>query len=224
MARTFPGKLLGGYRSFLGGRYSNERERYEQVADVQSPAAMVIACCDSRVSPTVVFDARPGELFIARNIANLVPPYDPGGYRSTSAAIEYAVLALGVKHIVVLGHARCGGVMAYARKRTDLSAGDFVGRWMSILEPAACAAGIEPDPEIAEDAVTRLEHAAIRNSLANLKTFPFVRERVERGELTLHGAYFSVATGTLELLDGPSDSFVRVGRRGLFFAEKVESE
>src|SRR6478735_7836284 len=140
---AFPQQLLDGYRAFLIGRLRHEQDRYRGLAEQgQSPEVMVIGCCDSRVSPEVIFDARPGELFVARNIANLVPPYTPdGAQRSMSAALEFAVQALKVKHIVVLAHAQCGGIRAYAEEAEPLSPGDFIGNWMSIIEPAAKAVG-----------------------------------------------------------------------------------
>jgi carbonic anhydrase len=221
---AFPARLIAGYQSFLDRRYAEEHEHYETLAQGQSPKLMVIACCDSRVSPTVIFDAMPGELFTVRNVANLVPPYEPGGHHAASAALEYAVLVLKVEDVVVLGHASCGGVMAYARRRTDLGAGDFIGQWMSLLEPAAAAAGIVPAADLPDAAVARLEYAGIRQSLANLMTFPWVRERVEAGQLNLHGAYFAIATGLLERLDPATDRFVPVAQRNPFRAEAVDAD
>src|SRR5580700_2726641 len=132
---NFPPRLVDGYRGFLSGRLTAEHDRYRELAERgQSPEIMVIGCCDSRVSPEVIFDARPGELFVIRNVANLVPPYTPdGAQRAVSAALEFAVLALKVKHIVVLGHARCGGVRAFAERAAPLSPSDFVGKWMELL-------------------------------------------------------------------------------------------
>ena len=203
-----PERLITGYGSFLGNRFQRERERYEVLAQGgQNPEIMIIGCCDSRVSPEVIFDAGPGEIFVARNVANLVPPYETNGqFHGTSAALEYAVQALLVKHIVVLGHERCGGIRSYAEKRAPLSSGDFIGKWMSIIAPAA---DMLPDPgEVpSDDYVTRLELAAIGQSLANLMTFGSVRRRVAAGELTLHGAYFGVATGRLLVLDEASGEF-----------------
>jgi carbonic anhydrase len=219
---AFPDRLVAGYQAFLDRRYAEEREHYEVAAQGQSPKLMVIACCDSRVSPTVIFDAMPGELFTVRNVANLVPPYEPGGHHAASAALEYAVLALKVEHIIVLGHASCGGVMAYARRRTDLGVGDFIGQWMSILGPAAAAEGIVPAEDVPDEAITRLEYSGIRQSLANLMTFPWIRDRVKTGLLRLHGAYFSIATGLLERLDPEIDRFVPVGTRNPFRAEAVD--
>jgi len=203
-----PDRLIDGYGSFLGNRFPRERERYEILAQGgQNPEIMIIGCCDSRVSPEVIFDAGPGEIFVVRNVANIVPPYETGGqFHGTSAAVEFAVQALQVKHIVVLGHARCGGIRSYAEKRAPLSSGDFIGKWMSIIAPAADT--LEDPGEVpSDDYVTRLELAAVGQSLANLMTFGTVRRRVTSGELQLHGAYFGVATGKLLVLDEASGGF-----------------
>src|SRR6185503_9546658 len=205
--RMFPKSLIDGYRAFLGDRFPRERARYESLAAKgQSPEVMVIGCCDSRVSPEVIFDASPGELFVVRNVANLVPPFETGGdYHGTSAALEFAVQALRVKHIVVLGHARCGGVRAFADDTAPLSPGDFIGRWMTLIKPAGERLG--PRKGDLEDYLPRLELAAVENSLKNLMTFPCVRILVERGKLQLHGAYFGVATGVLLVRDPETGEF-----------------
>ena len=210
----FPDRLLDGYRSFLGDRFAHERQRYELLAEGgQTPEIMLIGCCDSRVSPEVVFDARPGELFVVRNVANLVPPYETHGqFHGTSAALEFAVQGLGVKHIVVLGHARCGGILSFAEKRAPLSSGDFIGKWMSIVGPAADT--LEDPGEVpSPDYIARLELAAIEQSLANLMTFGSVRRRVAEGALELHGAYFGIATGELLIRDPKSKVFGPVADR-----------
>ena len=203
----FPDRLTAGYRAFLDERFPRERGRYEALAEQgQSPEIMVIGCCDSRVSPEVIFDASPGELFVVRNVANLVPPYETAGeYHGTSAALEFAVQALKVKHIVVLGHARCGGVRAFADDTAPLSPGDFIGRWMTLIAPAAERLG--PRRGDLDDYVAKLELAAIENSLRNLMTFPCVRILVERGRLQLHGAFFGVATGVLMVRDPETGTF-----------------
>ncbi|MBM6593813.1 carbonic anhydrase [Microvirga pudoricolor] len=203
----FPQNLTDGYRAFLGSSFPREKGRYELLAEKgQSPEVMIIGCCDSRVSPEVIFDASPGELFVVRNVANLVPPFETqGDFHGTSAALEFAVQALRVKHIVVLGHARCGGIRAFADDTAPLSPGDFIGRWMSLIAPAAEPAGPRGD-DFAEY-LTRLELAAIENSLNNLMTFPCVRILVERGKLQLHGAYFGVATGILMIRDPETKQF-----------------
>ena len=210
---AFPARLEAGYRAFLGARFARERQRYEALADRQTPEVMVIGCCDSRVSPEVIFDASPGEIFVVRNVANLVPPFETGGeYHGTSAALEFAVQALKVKHIVVLGHARCGGIRAFADGSAPLSSGDFIGKWMSLIAPAAelVRRGSEPETHDgcgAELGLRPLELAAIELSLANLMTFPCVRILVERGRLRLHGAYFGVADGVLLVRDPMTGRF-----------------
>ncbi|GEO16227.1 carbonic anhydrase [Microvirga aerophila] len=203
----FPSRLTEGYRAFLDERFAREKTRYEALAEQgQSPEVMVISCCDSRVSPEVIFDASPGELFVVRNVANLVPPYETGGeYHGTSAALEFAVQALRVKHIVVLGHARCGGVRAFADDTAPLSPGDFIGRWMTLIAPAAERLG--PRQGSLDEYVAKLELAAIENSLRNLMTFPCVRILVERGKLQLHGAFFGVASGVLMVRNPETGDF-----------------
>jgi carbonic anhydrase len=206
---SLPQRLLEGYESFRTGRLPAEQSRYRELAEHgQSPEIMVIGCCDSRVSPEVIFDARPGELFVVRNVANLVPPYSPDGeYHGVSAALEFAVGALRVKHIVVLGHAHCGGVRAFAEDHAPLSPGDFIGKWMSLIAPAAEKLGARGNMS-PSDYLVRLEQASIANTLENLLTFPRLRKLIERGRVTLHGAYFGVATGELSVLDRQSGRFV----------------
>ena len=206
---TLPDQLLDGYRAFRGGRLLSEQERYRELAESgQSPKIMVIGCCDSRVSPETIFNARPGELFVVRNVANLVPPYTPdGAQRAVSAALEFAVQALKVKHIVVLGHERCGGIKAYTEPNAPLSPGDFIGKWMALIAPAADAVGPATSFRSRDDYLSHLEQVSIVKTLDNLMTFPCVRILVERGRLTLHGAYFGVATGQLSVLDQKTAQF-----------------
>jgi carbonic anhydrase len=206
MSSIFPERLADGYRAFLDQRFPRERARYAEQADGQTPDVMVIGCCDSRVSPEVIFDAGPGELFVSRNVANLVPPFSPdGGLHGASAALEYAVQALKVKHIVVLGHARCGGIRAFADEAFGpLSPGDFIGQWITLLNPAAERTGGRASGEELAPYVERLAHAGVTQSLANLRTFPCVQVLEAKGRLQLHGCYFDVATGVLMRLD-PDD-------------------
>jgi carbonic anhydrase len=206
---SLPSRLLDGYRTFRAGRLTTEQARYSELAERgQSPEIMVIGCCDSRVSPEVIFDARPGELFVVRNVANLVPPYTPdGAQRAVSAALEFAVQALRVKNIVVLGHARCGGIKAYAEQAEPLSPGDFIGNWMALIEPAAREVGPPKTGEGTDSFLRRLEQASIKHTIKNLLTFPCVKILAERGKLALHGAYFGVATGKLWILDSKSGEF-----------------
>src|SRR6202008_2535826 len=208
---SFPKTLLDGYRMFRTQRLPTEQSRYRELSERgQSPEVMVIGCCDSRVSPEVIFDAKPGELFVVRNIANLVPVYTPdGGTHGVSAALEYAVQVLRVKHVVVLGHAQCGGIRAFIDKIAPLSPGDFIGKWMSMfVKPGEM---VEQRPhESMQDFTTRIEKAAVLRSLENLMTFPCVEVLVERGKLQLHGAYFGVAEGSLFVLDKAAKQFKSV--------------
>ena len=206
---TFPKQLLGGYRTFRTQRLPTEQSRYRELSERgQSPEVMVIGCCDSRVSPEVIFDAGPGELFVMRNIANLVPVYQPDeNAHGVSAALEYAVNVLRVKHIVVLGHAQCGGIRAFVDKIEPLSPGDFIGKWMAMfIKPGEVVE--QRSHETMQQFVIRIEKAAVFRSLENLMTFPFVRSRVDRGDLQLHGAYFGVAEGSLFVLDKQSKEFM----------------
>ncbi len=203
-----PERLTEGYRSFRAGRFSGERSRYAMLAEKgQRPEIMVIGCIDSRVSPEVIFDAAPGELLVVRNVANLVPAHEPHreSQHGTSAALEFGVQALKVRHIVVLGHAFCGGIRAFADEQEPLSPGDFIGRWMAQIAPAAERLG----PRGAGDDryLHRLEQAAVELSLQNLMTFPCIRILVERGKLQLHGAYFGIAAGRLLIRDPATGEF-----------------
>lgn len=206
-----PERLVTGYESFLNGRFAQEQERYHHLAESgQHPGILLIGCCDSRVSPEVIFDMRPGELFVVRNIANLVPPYDPSnGLHGVSTALEFGVMALKVEHIVVMGHASCGGVRAYVLKETQrqepLTEGDFIGGWIGLLSPAA--AQVERLGLPLDEYIERLALASIIQSLANLRSFPWIREREVHGQLRLHGAFFGIAKGSLLALDEPSGQF-----------------
>ncbi len=203
-----PQRLTDGYQAFLQGRFDNERERYRQLAELgQTPEILVIGCCDSRVAPETIFDAGPGELFVVRNVANLVPPYEPGtdSYHGVSAAIEFAVNGLNVKHIVVLGHASCGGIKAFYDSAKPLSSGDFIGKWMSQIAPTAAMLDLQGADHPAN--IRKLELAVVEHSLRNLMTFPGIRRRVEAGELELHGTYFGVALGLLFVRDPDTGEF-----------------
>jgi len=204
----FPQHLIDGYRTFASQRLPTEQSRYRELSERgQSPEVMVIGCCDSRVSPEVIFDAGPGELFVVRNIANLVPVYQPDeNAHGVSAALEFAVNVLRVKHIVVLGHAQCGGIRAFIDKIEPLSPGDFIGKWMAMfVKPGEKVE--QRSHETMQQFVERIEKAAVFRSLENLMTFPFVRNAVERGEVHLHGAYFGVAEGSLFVLDQTAKEF-----------------
>jgi carbonic anhydrase len=216
---SFPQHLIDGYRAFAAQRLPTEQSRYRELSERgQSPETMVIGCCDSRVSPEVIFDAGPGELFVVRNIANLVPVYQPdSNAHGVSAALEYAVTVLRVKDIVVLGHAQCGGIRAFVDKIQPLTPGDFIGKWMQMfIKPGEVVE--QRDHESMQDFVTRIEKAAVFRSLENLMTFPFVRERVQKGEMSLQGAYFGVAEGSLFVLDPATKEF-RSAREALSAGE-----
>lgn len=197
-------KLLEGYRRFREGDWPERRRLFESLADAgQNPRAMVLSCADSRVDPGMIFDAGPGELFVVRNVANLVPPYAPDdAYHGTSAALEFGVRVLEVEHILVMGHALCGGVRALLTG-VPPEAGDFVAGWIRIAEPArkrALACDDGTDPQLC------CERETVKLSLENLKTFPWIRDRVEAGRLTLIGAHFDIRSGVLSLL-GPDGQF-----------------
>ena len=204
-----PERLVEGYRGFRHTRFRRERDHYARLAAAgQKPTTLMIACVDSRVAPEVVFDADPGEMLVVRNVANLVPPYQPdANYHGTSAAIEFAVRQLKVRHIVVCGHASCGGINAFRQNHineVDIRDGDFVARWMEIAAPATSLAceGVDPLQD-----QTAMERAAIRQSLHNLRTFPWLAARERAGELSLHGLWFDVADATLCVLDEATGEF-----------------
>ena len=203
------GNLLEGYQRFRDHKVATERQRWAELAEGQSPRAIVIACCDSRADPAMIFDADPGEIFVVRNVANLVPPYEAnGGRHGVSAALEFAVTQLKVPEIVVMGHERCGGIMAALTGCFHGAApgeGGFVHRWMEQVDERA--AEIAEEHGTGEDAARLLEEAGIRQSLANLRTFPFVAERETAGDLAILGCHFSIRDGELYLLDEKDDAF-----------------
>jgi carbonic anhydrase len=207
----FPKRLLDGYNDFMGGRYNDERDRYKALAEQgQKPQTLVIACCDSRAAPETIFNCGPGELFVIRNVANMVPPYEPdGNYHSTSAALEFAVQSLRVKDILVMGHGRCGGINAALNPDGEpLSPGDFIGKWMGMLRPTA-AQIIGNTLMTTSERQTALERVSIRNSLANLRTFPCVKILEDKGKIQLHGAWFDISTGELWVMDPDTGDFAR---------------
>ena len=206
-----PDDLRDGYRRFRAGRYVREAARYWALAAGQRPRTMVIGCADSRVDPATIFAAGPGELFVVRNVAALVPPCEQGGtFHGTSAAIEFAVSVLAVSTIVVLGHGMCGGVaaaLAAAERRLD---GRFIQPWVELLAGVRDeVVAARPDAGPA-DRQKALEERAVRHSLDNLMGFPFVAAAVASGALTLHGAWFSIADGELRWLDADTGAFVAV--------------
>jgi carbonic anhydrase len=208
---TFPSRLLEGYKTFMSGRYTAERQRYRDLAETgQEPHTLVIACCDSRAAPETIFDCGPGELFVVRNVANLVPPYAPdSNYHATSAALEFAVQSLKIRQIVVMGHGRCGGIKAALDPNAaPLSPGDFIGQWMGLLKPAAQQI---QDSQLLTNGERQiaLERISIRNSMANLRTFPCVKILEDRGSMVISGAWFDISTGELWVMDPKTGDFFR---------------
>src|SRR5919199_1022646 len=193
-------RLIEGYRRFRQTDWARERERWSELAEGQSPQVMVLSCADSRVDPAQIFDARPGEMFVVRNIAALAPPYETsGGYHGVSAALEFAVTQLNVGEILVLGHGLCGGCAAALTGQFDDSAhgeGHFIADWVKMLSDARDTVRARHS-ELDRDAYREMEEEAVKVSLANLRTFPWIREREVAGELKLHGAHFSIAEGIL---------------------------
>ena len=208
---SLPDTLLSGYRAFMAGSYGNQARRYRDLADRgQTPETMVIACCDSRAAPETIFDTGPGELFVVRNVANLVPPYSPDGeYHGTSAALEFAVQGLKVKNIVVLGHGRCGGIAAALNPGAGpLSPGDFIGKWMNLLAPPAAIVA-ENKLMTTGERQRALERISIRFALNNLRTFPCVQILEQKGRLSLYGAWFDISSGELWVMDPATGDFSR---------------
>jgi carbonic anhydrase len=200
--------LLDGYRAFRSGRWPVERAHYEVLAKRgQNPEYLIISCSDSRADPATIFDAAPGELFVVRNVAGIVPPCETDrGYHGTSAALAFAVLQLKVRNILVLGHAQCGGVAA-ALDRKLVAGVPFLDHWVDLLEPA-----LEHSKHIhdSHERHVAMERDCVRLSLDNLMTVPFVAERAKAGTLELHGGRFGIANGELELLDPQTGAFVAV--------------
>ena len=214
-AKSLPKYLVQRYQGWKATDYAENAAWYRRLAtEGQRPRAMVISCCDSRVHVTSIFGADTGEIFFHRNIANLVPPYAPDGdHHGTSAAVEYAVTALKVAHLIVLGHSQCGGVqgcidMCNGKAPELEKPNSFVGRWMDILRPGYDAIKDAPEGEAQARA---LEKRSVVISLENLMTFPFVEERVKSGALSLHGLWTGIGEGALEEYNPASDQFRPVG-------------
>ena len=206
---SLPPDLLSGYRRFRSSRYREEADRYASLADSQSPRTMIIACADSRVDPATIFGAAPGELFVVRNVANLVPPCveTTSDLHGTSAALEFAVTGIGIRNIVVMGHGGCGGVAASLASANNMPVGQFIGPWVELLASSrdrVIADGSLMDPA---DRQTALEHHGIRQSLENLMSFGFVSDAVAAGDLTLHGAWFTIGNGILHWFNRKTGGF-----------------
>ena len=202
--------LIDGYHRFRNREWRAERDRWAELAEGQSPKVMVIACSDSRVDPAQIFDARPGEMFVVRNVAALVPPFEPdNNYHGVSAALEFAVTQLEVEELVVMGHGFCGGCAAALTGQFDHAehgAGHFIAHWIDMLRDARDQVRARHD-ELDRQAFLEMELEGVRVSLRNLRTFPWVREREADGRLALHGAYFAISDGILHVCDEASGSF-----------------
>lgn len=203
-------QLIDGYHRFRDNRWEHERERWAELAEGQSPEVMVLACADSRSDPAEIFDARPGEMFVARNIAALAPPYETSsGLHGVSAALEFAVTQLEVGEILVMGHGMCGGCAAALTGKFDdrrPGHGQFIADWVRMLERARDKVRARHS-ELDRSAFLDMEHEAVKVSLANLRTFPWIAERERAGSLKLHGAHFSISEGRLYLLDEAAGAF-----------------
>ena len=203
-------KLIEGYRRFRQRDWKRERERWAEMAEGQSPKVMILSCADSRVDPAQIFDARPGEMFVARNIAALAPPYETtSGYHGVSAALEFAVTQLNVGEILVMGHGLCGGCAAALTGQFDDTGpgeGHFIADWVRMLSAARDTVRSR-HRELDRAAFQDMEREAVKVSLANLRTFPWIAEREQAGELKLHGAHFSIAEGRLYVLDEAEAEF-----------------
>lgn len=211
-----PSDLLAGYRRFRKERLADEERRYRALADGQNPKTMIIGCADSRVDPATIFSAAPGELFVIRNIAALVPPFEEKGtYHGTSAAVEFAVTSLKVENIVVIGHGLCGGITAALADAEQQHIGQFIKPWVDMISEVRDELLARTNPLQAEYRQFELEHLAIQQSLKNLSTFPFVREALESGALNLHGAWFSIMEAKLRWLDNATGEFEAIKLRDL---------
>lgn len=203
-----PEQLVKGYKRFREGYFQHNKDRLNRLVEGQSPRIAMISCCDSRVDPTIVFDAAPGELFVVRNVANLVPPFEEDdGFHGTSAALEFAVTGLEVSDIVVLGHAQCGGIAALMDKEESSGKSSFIDQWMTLAEPARQAV-LAQQEKAGVNKYTACEHLALEHSLLNLMTFPWIKSRVDQGSLTIHGWYYDLANGTLSCFDAATSGFL----------------
>lgn len=203
-------QLIEGYRRFRQQDWNRERDRWSELAEGQSPKVMILSCADSRVDPAQIFDARPGEMFIVRNIAALAPPYETSrGFHGVSAALEFAVTQINVGEIMVMGHGMCGGCSASLTGKFDDSRpgqGQFIADWVHMLDRARDRVRAR-HTDLDQEAFLDMEQEAVKVSLKNLRTFPWIAEREKAGELKLHGAHFSIAEGRLYVLDEAEGEF-----------------
>jgi carbonic anhydrase len=203
--------MLDGYRRFRQQGWAKHRARWAELGEGQNPRVMIIACSDSRVDPTQIFDTSPGEIFVVRNVAALVPPFETNpGRHGVSAAVEFAVQFLGVEEIVVMGHGMCGGCnAALTRAMHDAPPGEggFIANWISLLDDARTEVVAEHGEGHGPHASRAMEQAAVKVSIANLRTFPWIAEKEASGALSLKGAFFSISDGILHLLNEGHGAF-----------------
>ena len=206
-------RLIEGYRRFRSDAWASNRKRWAALREGQQPDVMIIACSDSRVDPSQIFDVDPGEVFVVRNVAAMVPPFETSpGHHGVSAALEFAVQFLNVKEIVVMGHGKCGGCKAALTREmvgTEPGEGGFIADWISLLDEAR-AAVVHDHGEEGAEAERAMELAGVKVSLANLRTFPCVRQKERSGELKLRGAFFAISDGLLHILDEASGDFAPI--------------
>jgi carbonic anhydrase len=208
-------KFIEGFRQFHRNYFSENRELFDRLKQGQRPPALVVACCDSRVDPAILTGSEPGDIFVVRNVANLVPPCEHGGgQHGVSAALEFGVCSLGVEHIIVLGHSQCGGIRALLEGARGCQGGEFVAKWVGIAEPAREKVLRELPHKPLESQARACEQAAILLSLENLLTFPWIRQRVGVGELSLHGWYFDLGQGELLGYDPAAKAFLPLREGG----------
>lgn len=202
-------KLINGYRRFHTNYFSAAKdELFAELSQGQSPSTLVIACSDSRVDPAIVMDCKPGDLFVVRNVANLVPPYEKGGgYHGVSAALEFGVCALEVQHIIVLGHRQCGGIKALFEGIPEGLAGEFIKPWVNMAKRAADRVRADYPHAADSEQLCECEMGGIIVSLENLQTFPWIKERVAEGKLKLHGWYFDIVNGEMHAYDAQTLKF-----------------
>lgn len=205
--------VISGYKKFRQKYFENNNQLYEELKDGQKPKMLVVGCSDSRVDPAIVLNCKPGDLFVVRNVANLVPPFEnDSGHHGTSAALEFGVLGLGIRHIIVFGHSGCGGIQALVTNPKSLSGQNFVSRWMEIASDAHTHTVDNHGHLPIDQQIENCAHLALINSLNNLFTFPWIKERVEGGQLFLHAWYFNIDTGIIEKFDAEQQKFIELNQ------------
>ena len=201
--------LIEGYKKFYHKYFHNGTSIFQSLKNEQCPKILIIACSDSRVDPAIILNCQPGDLFVVRNVANLIPPYeDDGSHHGTSAALEFAVCGLGIKHIIILGHSNCGGIRSLVENQAKIKKGDFISKWMEIAKPAYEETTKNHSLTSTDQKITSCSHFALINSLKNLNTFPWISSKVKDRTLFLHSWYFDIETGIIEEFNPETNSFI----------------